>query len=925
VERVTSTYGLFDWLSKVNNNNLSKRGLYRMKSFQKIISSIAIGVAVASSGAYAAELEEIIVTANKRAESLQDVAISMSALDGRKIEEAGLHSLTELSAYIPNLAVAENSVNTIIVMRGVGIGANQSFEQSVGVYVDGVHYGKSRQVKTGLFDLQQLEVLRGPQGILFGKNTLGGAINITSATPTVGDEFTGKVSVNKESNGGEIIEANFSGSLSDTLAVRFAYKDHQDDGYLNNSMVPGATFVGEPTPGAFASRFIATDESMWRLSAVWEPTDNTSVELKHAQSDHTRVGGASLVTTFSPVANMPNTGLMMYGTMGAIYPQLGQMVAAGTLDGFRDATSFGGCDLAAYMGRSHAVCDNGGEMPEGTMTTTDDTSLNIDIEMANGYTFSSVTGLNKYEYEDGMDADWLPVRFIGRSDISDYEHTSQEFRISSPTEGKFSYVAGVYYDEQKQIIDRFVTVDGTFGIPGSMPYIIGGDTFMAFSQAQVDGVNATTIVDTPYGPLSLTDLYNATGGAVDYRVPFGVEGVTKYQHLGRLGVWEQDTESWAAFFQGTYQITDDLTLKAGLRYTEEDKTAHAKVDFTTNSTGMTTINTSPLFAAMAAAVSGSYAHDFNEKRSTDQLMPAVNLEWAQSEDSMFYVSYAEGFKSGGFNAVDSQNPTFNADGTTNPTEPGLGFEYDDETASSIEIGGKHSLMDGAMTVNWALFDSEYKDQQVSTFVGLGFVVTNAATTNIKGLEVDVNWQATEKLKLGLNFALMDGEYGGFPGAGCTAEQASGLLGLGTLTVNDGQNHTFDGCTAQFNGAGNQVGSGAQDLAGASVGADYNGSLFADYSTPVAEGVLWFASVDVNFADGVNPSGDRDPIEFLPAAEKINVRTGLRGDNWTLMLYGKNVTDEMTSSGGFDVPLAPGSHANYMLPGEVYGARFSFDF
>jgi outer membrane receptor protein involved in Fe transport len=292
---------------------------------------------------------------------------------------------------------------------------------------------------------------------------------------------------------------------------------------------------------------------------------------------------------------------------------------------------------------------------------------------------------------------------------------------------------------------------------------------------------------------------------------------------------------------------------------------------------------------------------------------------------MFYVSYAEGFKSGGFNAVDSQNPSFNANGTTNPTEPGPGFEYDDETASSIEIGGKHSLMDGSMTVNWALFDSEYKDQQVSTFVGLGFVVTNAASTNIKGLEVDVNWQATEKLKLGLNFALMDGEYGGFPGAGCTAEQASGLLGLGTLTANDGQNHTFDGCTAQFNGAGNQTGSGSQDLAGASVGTDYNGSLFADYSTPVAEGVLWFASVDVNFADGVNPSGDRDPIEFLPASEKINVRTGLRGDNWTLMLYGKNVTDEMTSSGGFDVPLAPGSHASYILPGEVYGARFSFDF
>ena len=94
-------------------------------SFRKIISSMAIGVAVASSGAYAAELEEIIVTANKRAENLQDVAISMSAISGSKIEEAGLHSFGELSAYIPNLSITENAVNTIIGMRGVGIGANQ--------------------------------------------------------------------------------------------------------------------------------------------------------------------------------------------------------------------------------------------------------------------------------------------------------------------------------------------------------------------------------------------------------------------------------------------------------------------------------------------------------------------------------------------------------------------------------------------------------------------------------------------------------------------------------------------------------------------------------------------------------------------------------------------------------------------------------
>ena len=155
-------------------------------------SGVALAIAAISSGTNAAELEEVIVTAQKRAESLQDVPVSLMAISGTKIAEAGLHSFQELSQYVPNLSITENAVNTIISMRGIGVGANQSFEQSVGVYVDGVHYGKSRQSRTALYDVQQVEVLRGPQGILFGKNTLAGAINVTTATPELMKSLAGK-------------------------------------------------------------------------------------------------------------------------------------------------------------------------------------------------------------------------------------------------------------------------------------------------------------------------------------------------------------------------------------------------------------------------------------------------------------------------------------------------------------------------------------------------------------------------------------------------------------------------------------------------------------------------------------------------------------------------------------------------------------
>ena len=901
----------------------------------RTISALAIAIATASSGAYAAELEEIIVTAQKRAESLQDVPVSIMAISGTKIEEAGLHSFAELSAYVPNLAVQENAVNTIIVMRGIGVGANQSFEQSVGVYVDGVHYGKSRQSRTSLFDIQQLEVLRGPQGILFGKNTLAGAINVTTATPETDEEFGGKISVSTESFDGKTVEGHLTGSIGDTIGLRLAYKDRSNDGSFENTYA-GAVNKTMPT----------VDESMWRASATWEPTDSTRVELKHAESDSVRLGQNSIITLFNPVANLGAASGLMFGTMGVVRPEFAGIVAAGNQNPYRDSQTIGGCALEASLGMSSAVCAAGGERPEGTDTTTADTSLSFEMELDNGYTLSAVAGKGGYKYQDGLDADWLPLEFIGRADISEYDHKSQEFRIASPTDGRFSWVGGVYLDKQEQEIDRLVDVDGTFGLPAIvMKTILGGgnpafglDTFLALSPAQVAGINATTYVPTPFGSLNLDELAAATGCAapapfnaqcVDYRLNVGVEGSTKFQHAGRISNWSQDTNSKAVFFQGTYDLTDSVAITAGARYTEEEKRAHAVMNLTTNSTGSAIPNSDGVLAAIIAGFGLGYAHEFNERRSSNQFLPAANIEWTRSEDSMFYLSYSEGFKSGGFNAADDQNPAFTAAGIQR-TVPGPGFEYDDENAESIELGGKHSLLDGSMTLNWALFDSTYKNQQVSTFVGTSFVVTNAASTKIRGLEVDLQWQATDHLKLGANFALNDSEYGSYPGAGCTVEQQSGVLGLAralgreSLLSSDPVT-SFDGCQANFRGDGVQSGSSV-DRTGGKVGVDYNGSLTADYARPVMGGLMWMTSLDINFTDGWQQiGGSMNPGTYQDAYSKTNFRTGLKGENWAVMLYGKNVFDETTSSGSYPIPLASGAFGQYTLPESVWGATVNYSF
>ena len=901
------------------------------KSF-RTLSSLAIAIATVTSGAYAAELEEVIVTAQKRAESLQEVPVSLTAISGTKIEEAGLHSFAEMSAYVPNLAITENAVNTIISMRGIGVGANQSFEQSVGVYVDGIHYGKSRQSRTALFDVQQVEVLRGPQGILFGKNTLAGAINVTTATPDADEEFGGKLSASKESFGGTTLEGHLTGSIGDTIGLRLAYKDRSNDGEFENTYA-GAAVKSVPT----------VDESMWRASATWEPTDSTRVEVKHSESDNVRLGQNSITTVFNPVPNLGAASGLMFGVVGMVRPEFAGIVASRSRTPYMDSLSIGGCALEANMGMSSAICDAGGERPTGTDTTTADTSLSFEMELDNGYMLTAVAGRGRYEYQDGLDADWLPLEFIGRSDISEYDHTSQEFRITSPTDGRFSWVGGVYLDQQDQEIDRTVVIDGTFGLPEMlMKTILGGgnpalglDTILALNPAQVGGINATTIVDTPFGPLSLDQLAAATGcgvGAptcVDYTLKVGVEGSTKFHRAGRLSNWTQDTNSRAVFFQGTYDLTDSVAITAGARYTEEEKRAHALMELTTNSTGLGVPNTNGVLAAIVDGFGLGVAHEFNESRSSNQFLPAANIEWTRSEDSMFYLSYSEGFKSGGFNSVDDQLPAFTDEGVQ-PTVPGPGFEYDDENADSIEIGGKHTLLDGGMTLNWALYDSTYENQQVSTFVGTGFVVTNAATTEIQGLEVDLQWQATDYLKLGASFALNDGKFGSYPGAGCTVQQQSGILGLAraagreVLYASDPVT-SFDGCQANFRGDGVQSGASV-DRTGEKVGVDYNGTLSADYARPVMGGLLWMTSVDVNFTDGFQMiGGSTDPATYQDAFSKTNFRTGLKGDSWAVMLYGKNVFDEKTASGAFPIPLASGAFAEYTTPGSVWGATLNYSF
>jgi len=212
-------------------------------------------------------LEEVLVTAQKRTESLQDVPIAVAAMSGEKIDEQGITDLGELTLYIPNVNINQGQAQPNIFIRGVGSGTNAGFEQSVGLYIDGVYSGRGALAAVPqTMDLALVEVLKGPQGILFGKNTIGGAVNITTARPS--HEFEVMVDgLYAPDDGEQIYNLMVNGSLGDNVAGRLAVRHDAMDGWWDNKL------LGEEGPD--------TDNWYARGSLLFDLSDTVAVLAKH--------------------------------------------------------------------------------------------------------------------------------------------------------------------------------------------------------------------------------------------------------------------------------------------------------------------------------------------------------------------------------------------------------------------------------------------------------------------------------------------------------------------------------------------------------------------------------------------------------------------------------------------------------------------
>ncbi|MFT5711066.1 MAG: iron complex outermembrane receptor protein [Halioglobus sp.] len=823
-------------------------------SFKKIPLVAAIAMVTAAPVTQAQMLEEVIVTAQKRTESLQDVPISVTAIQGDKLEEAGIANMSALADYVPNLTISDAAVNTNIYMRGMGSGNNQAFEQSVGMYIDGIYMGRGRQYRSPFLDIQRVEVLRGPQGTLFGKNTVAGAINVTTASPDMGEELNGSIAASVEDNDGFITEGYVSGSVTDTLAMRLAFKYNENAGTFDND------FLGDDE--------INIEDTSYRLTAVWQPTDNLDVNVKYSNSNYERTGAPSTTRQYLDADGraelFPNKSAfatIAYLVTDVHFPDFGTIAG-------KEGVTFKDNGLG-QDGKTVGI----GYAEDGTENDTENFVAKLDYSMGD-FLLTSITGYSGYESVDAVDVDWLPLQFISRDDDQEFSQFSQEFRITSPGGEFFDYVAGAYYEKSDLEFDRRVTIDTN--MDGLVPATIGAPNLM----------------------------FALTGGAYSA------------DQIARNHAYQLDSESYAFFGQGTFNISDSFRVTLGLRYTKEDKdvdTNQCLSDSTNDPDRLTSLaicSNNPFMVAIQAGSFNTYQYDYQEDRSTDAWLPAANFQWDVFDDTMLYLSLSKGFKSGGFTSADDGEPAgflvgqVPVDPSTVFTDPNDDFEFDDEEVDALEIGGKHTLLDGGMTLNWAYFYTEYTDLQTSVFKGVGFGVTNAGSSIVQGIELDVAWQATDSLRLGANGSWLDASYDEFQDAPCTAIQLDVDPRCGT--------------------AGGTTNNDLSDEE-TTYAPEFSAAFFVDYSLMMGNGMEFFAGGEVNYKDEMSPAGDNDPIDRLESFVKTNARLGLRGDAWEVMAYGRNIFDEEVFSQSADTPVLAGSHFNYMDEGAVFGLRGKYSF
>ncbi len=376
--------------------------MYRESLLTNFVLVAAVSVSLIGTSfigaAQAQKYDEVVVTATKRETTIKDAPISVAVVSGETIDNYDITDLTDLQGFVPNLAVQKTFGNWIVRIRGMGSGAaNPAFDSSVSIFNDGIYCGRSRCLELGYMDVGAVEVARGPQGALFGKSTVAGALAISSARPT--DEFESKVTIGTElENGGEYLNGHVSGSLSDNLRARLAFQTKDLDGDMKN------TFTASEDGGV--------EGTAARLSLEWDINETTELWMKAETAD----------------LDVKGNRLQLVKLGGAANPAAGidTTVLETNLDGVKHSSPGYGPGEFDHSQQSSFVAQ-------------------LKTEIMEGHELSVLIGHWELDYNNYLGVVGVPEPVLNTRLFEDYEQDSIELRVLSPTGGSFDYIVGALY------------------------------------------------------------------------------------------------------------------------------------------------------------------------------------------------------------------------------------------------------------------------------------------------------------------------------------------------------------------------------------------------------------------------------------------------------------------------------------------------
>ncbi len=834
-------------------------------------------------------LEEIVVYSKTTGGlvSASDQPIAITVIGGAEMDSSGFKDMNELQEGVPGLTVGRSQTATTsnFAIRGVGSTSNNfGVESSVGLYVDGVYRSRQSSLINELVDVEAVEVLRGPQGTLFGKNTASGAINIRTVAPNT-DEVNGFIDVSAGDFNLQRISAGANIPLTDRLAFRGTIFSSKRDGFVQED-----NFRQQISSQSGPIKDLYNDRNRIGIRAQvgYDNDDDLSIRVI---ADYSEIDEICCIGTTRVDSIFSRGGLavgMPINGPDAILMSMGRNVYTDQNYGVPLPPNVHMASWEDYRTSVNAVPESRNE----------DRGLSLEIVKDYDSTrLTSITAFRQFDTFDFIDADFTDTEIAERTNLAEQMSISQELRLSGQFGDASNWVVGGYYFAQD--IDSNTTT-------------VGGADLQTYADLGNIAQGLPSLSDITNGVTAFSQFVISQGGFFPPGAPAFPAGafandVVKQEHSG-----------YAVFGQVDWALSDAFTLTLGARYTDETKKIDATYTQTNPGTMVPDLNAigailiglsqgippadpTPLLAvaqpnagwAAWTLAPFSPRPDVRDQLKDDQVTGTAKATWYITDSTMAYASYATGFKAGG----------------TNTDRIFLLFDtvFNAEKSKSAEIGLKGELGD-RLRYNVAVYQTDFEDFQANSFTGTGFNLQNAGDMEVKGFELEWNWLPFDNTTVSGYYARNEGEFKSFLQGTCWDAAPFHLLAPEESITGFPPN-----ANATCVRTGEPIPYNPEDR--------FNIGLTQNF--PMGSNDL-FVKIEYSHQSEFTTDGDNDPLTLMDDFGILNARIGLDIDAWnsTITLWGRNVTDERYYTGSYDPPLLDTGRTNsYPSEPATYGISF----